>query len=74
MSTTFLRNIIAKYFSCLLERYHSLLIHIVRDPKLNATTTIIGASVVEVSWEHLLWDAEHGVWNQVFCRSADLAA
>ncbi len=37
-------------------------------------TVIIVVSVVEVSWEHLLWDAEHEAWNQVFCRSADLAA
>lgn len=48
--------------------------HVVQDPKLNAMTMIVGGAVVEVSWEHLLWDAEHGAWNQVFCRSADLAA
>lgn len=74
LSLAFLRNVIVKYFSCLLMRYHSLLIHSVRRPKLNAMTTITGASVVELSWEHLLWDAEDGAWTQVFCRSADLAA
>ena len=73
MSTAFLRNVIVKYFSCLLERYLSLLIHTVCAPKLNAMTVNIGASVVEVSEEHLLWDGEHGAWTQVFCRSADLA-
>lgn len=62
------RNIIVKYFSSL------SLICTVPDPKLNAMTTITRASVVELPWEHLLWDAEHGAWNQVFSRSADLAA
>lgn len=49
-----------------------MLIHTVHIPKL--TAMIIGAVVIEVSWEHFLWDAEHNAWTQVFCRSADLAA
>ena len=73
MSTAFLRNVIVKYFSSLLGRYHSLLIYTVRAPKLNDMTMIIGASGVEVSGEHLFWDAEHGAWTQVPCRSADVA-
>lgn len=48
--------------------------HTVRDPKLNAMAMVIGPRQQKFLWEHLLWDAEHGAWNQVFCRSADLAA
>lgn len=31
-----------QYFSFLLERYHSVLIHTVRDPVMNAMSMVIG--------------------------------
>lgn len=68
-----LSNTIVEYFSCTVERYHSS-VNAVRDPDLNAAAMLVGPQRQRFLWKHLLWDAEHGAWNQVCCSSADLAA
>lgn len=66
-------NTIVEFFSCVEETYHSS-VNAQLDPDLNAATMLIGPQWQRFLWKHLLWDAEHGAWNQACCDSADSAA